>query len=303
MAADSSNSHFGPVRCLWDARAELGEGVLWSVREQAVYWVDIVGQTLYRYGFLDGRREAWPMGQAVSSLVERNGAEGLVLTLRHSFAAFYPQSGRMEVLHAAEKGHPGNRFNDGKCDARGRYWAATIDADCVRATGALYRYTGRSHCQRMHPGFVVTNGPTWSLDGRTLYLNDTLAGRVMAFDFDLVRGTLTRERTWLQFAPGDGLPDGMTTDASGRIWIARWGGSCVSCHHADDGRELARVELPVSQPTNCVFGGPQLQTLLVTSARVGLTDAQRAQEPLAGGLFAVDTSCVGLAAHGFVAQA
>ncbi len=294
-------TNFGPVRCLWDARAELGEGLLWSVREQSVYWVDIVGQQLYRYGFASGRREAWSMGQSVSSVVERAGAQGLLLTLRHSFAAFSPQSGQWEVLHVAEKGHPGNRFNDGKCDAFGRYWAATIDADCVRATGALYRYEGGTRCQRMHPGFVVTNGPTWSLDGRTMYLNDTLAGRVMAYDFDPERGTIARERIWWECAPGEGLPDGMTTDASGRIWMARWGGSCVSCHHPDDGRELARIVLPVSQPTNCVFGGPHLQTLLVSSARVGLTLDQLAQEPLAGSLFAVDTACVGLAAHSFVA--
>ena len=303
MALDISNAHFGPVRCLWDAQAELGEGVFWSSREQAVYWVDIVGQQLYRYGFSSGRRAAWPMGQPVSSVVERDGAKGLLLTLRHSFAAFYPHASCMDILHVAEKVHPRNRFNDGKCDARGRYWAATVDYDCVRATGALYRYGGGDQCQRMHPGYVVTNGPTWSRDGCTMYLNDTLAGRVMAFDFDPERGTIARERIWLQYAPGDGLPDGMTTDASGRIWIARWGASCVSCHHPEEGRELVRVMLPVSQPTNCVFGGPQLQTLLVTSARVGLTAGQLAQEPLAGGLFAVDTACVGMQAHAFVATA
>ena len=132
-----------------------------------------------------------------------------------------------------------------------------------------------------------------------MYLNDTVAGRVQAFDFNPDEGTLHNERTWLQLRPEEGFPDGMTTDAEGRLWIAHWGGSCVTCHEPVTAQELARVTLPTSHITNCVFGGTDMRTLFITSACVGLSPEQLATEPLAGALFSVETSCTGLPAAQF----
>ena len=278
----------GMAHCVHPAGALLGEGALWSPREQCLYWVDILGRQLHRFRPCTGGRDDWSFDEEISALAERANAPGLVVTLRRGFALFDPASDAgPSYLHQPEPGLPGNRFNDGKCDARGRFWAGTMDFDCVAPTGALYRYDPDGRCTRHDQGFAVTNGPTWSADGRTLYFNDTVNGQIYAYDFDAEAGTLSSKRLWLSFAPGDGVPDGMTTDAAGRLWIAHWGGSCVSCHDPVSARELCRVRLPASQVTNCAFGGEDLRTLFVTSARVGLTPEQLAAEPLAGGLFAV----------------
>ncbi|MES2943440.1 MAG: SMP-30/gluconolactonase/LRE family protein, partial [Pseudomonadota bacterium] len=287
----------GAVQCVNPAGALLGEGTLWSQREQALYWVDILACGLHRFDPASGAKNSWTFAEEISAVAERAAAPGLIVTLRRGFALFDP-AGNSEpsYLHQPEAALPSNRFNDGKCDAQGRFWGGTMDFACEAPTGALYRYDSDGSCTRHDDGFVVTNGPTWSADGRTLYFNDTVNGRTFAYDFDAAAGTLSNKRLWRSFAPGDGVPDGMSTDAAGRLWIAHWGGSCVSCHDPVTAQELCRVTLPTSHVTNCAFGGPDLRTLFITSARSGLTPEQLEAEPLAGGLFAVTVDSPGVAA-------
>lgn len=283
--------------CVWNAHAALGEGPLWSVREQALYWVDILNHRLHRYSPEEGRR-SWQFDQEISAVAERAGADGLLITQRHGFASFDPASEELVPLLQVEGDIPGNRFNDGKCDRHGRFWAGTMDFDGKRPTGSLYRFSPDRSCSRIDTGYIVTNGPAWSSDDRTMYHNDSVNGRVYAFDFDADTGNASNKRLFLQFSEEEGSPDGMSTDAVGGLWIAHWGAGRLTCHDAQ-GNVLRTINLPCSQVTSCAFGGPHLDTLYITTAAVGLSAQQLEREPLAGGLFALDIDVAGVPANLF----
>jgi len=286
----------GEPRCVWPARTLLGEGTWWSQRRQALYWVDILGRQLYRYHPTTDERHSWHLPEEISAVVERATRPGLLATLRTGFAYFDPDTGALQRLHNPEPERTDNRFNDGKCDALGRFWGGSMDEACKAKTGALYRFNPSGLCTRISEGYAVSNGPTWSLDGRTMFFNDTVAARTLAFDFDRSEGQATNPRVWKQWAGADGLPDGMTTDADGRLWIAHWGAGCITCHDAGSTAELARITLPARYVTDCAFGGADLCTLYISTAKGDLSAEKLAKEPLAGGLFAVRVGNPGLPA-------
>lgn len=289
----------GLPRVVTPQRAQLGEGLCWSPSRRAIYWVDILGRQLMRLEPGTGVTRTWEFDETISAVAEREHGAGLIVSLQRRIALFDPDTGALQPLPEAEPEHPGNRFNDGKCDPRGRFWACSMDFDCVAPTGSLYRVNGGSPMpgveRAWHARFPVVNGPAWSADGRILWLNDTVRGIVHAFDFEPGRGEVSNPREWLRFAADEGVPDGMTTDAQGRLWIAHWGAARVTCRDPRDGSEIARIPLPASNVTNVAFGGTELTTLYITTASTGLDDAQRAQQPLAGALFEVETNVRGVA--------
>ncbi|HYD80130.1 MAG TPA: SMP-30/gluconolactonase/LRE family protein [Paucimonas sp.] len=284
--------------CVWDARAALGEGPVWSAREQALYWVDILGRQLHQYRPAGDERHSWSFDEEISSVAERRETDGLIATLRYGFAFFDLATSALERLVEPESHLPGNRFNDGKCDREGRYWAGSVEFGCREPVGSLYRLTPDLHCERMDTGYAVTNGPTWSADWKTMYFNDSHLGHVYAFDFDPGAGTIANKRLFLEFGAEDGSPDGMTTDAEGCLWIAHWGPGKVT-RRDPQGRLMRTIALPCSHVTSCAFGGSDLKTLYITSARVGLDENRLAQQPLAGSLFAIDLDVAGVPANRF----
>ncbi|QPQ54350.1 SMP-30/gluconolactonase/LRE family protein [Allosphingosinicella flava] len=278
--------------CVSDCRSLLGEGPVWVEREDALYWVDIKGGLLLRLDIGSGATTQWTPPVPICSLAPRQGG-GFVAATYRGFAFFDPEKGSFEFLGEVEPDLPGNRFNDGKADRRGRFWAGTMDDSETQASGALYRLDPDLRVHRHDEGYRVTNGPAFSGDGRILYHTDSARQIVYAFDLD-DRGEPGERRVLARFGEGDGYPDGMTVDAQGCLWIAFWDGWCVR-RLSPGGDVMATIALPVQRPTSCAFGGEGLDRLFVTSARIGLSAEDLAGQPQAGGLFSWKPGATGLA--------
>jgi sugar lactone lactonase YvrE len=272
------------IECVVDAACILGEGPVWDDRARQLWWVDIKAPALHRLDPGGGVR-TWPMPRRTGSLALRE-AGGLVLAMKGGFATFDPETGALGQRHDPEPDLAGNRLNDGACDAAGRFWAGSMDDAEARPSGHLYRLDPDFRITRFAAGFVVTNGPAFSADGRTLYFADSPARRIWAYDVDVAAGVPTARRLFAELDPGDGHPDGMCVDAEDHLWSAHWGAGRIS-RYRPDGSVDRTIDLPAPLATKPCFGGPALDELYVTSARVGLDEAQLAAAPLSGGLFRV----------------
>jgi sugar lactone lactonase YvrE len=221
---------------------------------------------------------------------------GYVLAAGPGFL-FLDDDGSVRELAQPEGGRTDVRMNDGACDAQGRFWAGTMAYDESPGAGTLYRLELDGSCTTVLTGLTIANGIGWSPDGQTMYLNDSGTGCVDAFCFDSSSGAVNKRRTLVRSDQRGVVPDGLTVDAEGGIWVAFWGGGAVK-RYAPDGSLLASLRLPVTKPTSCAFGGPDLATLFVTTAREGLDDAAHALQPGAGRLFSI----VGLGIQGLPCQ-
>jgi sugar lactone lactonase YvrE len=277
------------------SRNVVGESPLWDASTQRLYLVDIPGQRIHIFHPTDGDHRTFDLPDWVTSLSTR-AQGGLVLSTRKNFAFYDPDSGHLEILDDPEPDRIGNRFNDGKCDRQGRLWAGTMGAeDWFAATGALYRFDPDRRITRMQDEVKCSNGMGWSPDGRTMYHTESFRYAIFAFDFDPGSGEIAGRRPFVQLDPeARGFPDGLTVDREGFVWSAQpVYGRIV--RYGPDGEIDRIVDLPVSRGTGCAFGGPDLETLYITSATETLTDAQIAEEPLAGSVFACTPGVRGIA--------
>jgi D-xylonolactonase len=281
------------VECVCPLAAKLGEGALWSARERAVWFVDIKGRHIHRYDEATRTTQSWPAPEDVGFIVTASGGR-FVCGLKSGLHLFEPDSGKFRLLTLVDADRPRNRLNDAHVDAAGRLWFGTMDDDEVSPTGALYRYdaTGLHRCD---DDYVITNGPATSPDGRTLYHIDTLQRVIYAFDL-AADGSLSKRRVFARVAETDGYPDGPVVDATGCVWVGLYGGWGVN-RYAPSGELLGKLALPVANCTKVAFGGEDLRTLYITSAWKGLAPEHRAQQSLAGGLFAVRVNTPGLPAN------
>ena len=284
------------MECIWDARATIGEGTIYSPRDRAVYWVDIRGMLLFRLQLDGGGRQTWQFDEPVGWVVERDSG-GLIAGLKSGLHHVSLEPFEVTPLLNPEPDMPENRMNDACVDNQGRIWAGTMDDAEAEPTGSLYRIDENLDCRRMDSGYVVSNGPVFSPARDRLYHTDTLAGEIYEFDVGGA-GQLADKRVFVRLARKEGFPDGMTVDVDGCLWVAHWGGGRISQFDAG-GIRLRSIDLPVHNVSNVCFGGDSLERMFVSSARKGLSEEQLAEKPLGGGLFELDPGTRGLPQRGF----
>jgi sugar lactone lactonase YvrE len=295
----SSTSKVSPVAAC--GVALLGESPLWSPAEDALYFVDIKTPRLLRHELAAGTTRITALPEPVGAIGLCRGG-GLIAAARPGFAFIDAEGAMSPVFHRPDAENPRNRFNDGKCDRAGRFWAASMDDGEIDATGNLYCLDGARRCRHVESGFVIGNGLGWSPDNRIFYFTDSVRRRIYAYDFDIDAGRIANRRVFAIIADDAGFPDGLCVDAEGHVWSAHWDGWRVT-RYAPDGRIVEVLRVPVPRPTSCAFGGPDLATLFVTSARIGLDAAALAQAPRSGSVLAVRTDGRGLPEPYFAGQA
>jgi sugar lactone lactonase YvrE len=281
------------VELVLDARAELGEAPTWDADARMLVWVDITPGRLHRLDPETGAADTFEVGEPVGAAVPAASGR-LALATDSGFALMDPATGSIEPVAAVEADRHDTTMNDGKCDRSGRFWAGTRDVEGRRPLGSLYRLDPDHTVVRVVPDVVLSNGIGWSDDGRTMYYIDSVTYGIDVFDVDPDDGEVSRRRRLVDLPREWGLPDGMTVDAEGCLWVAFYGGGTVR-RLGPDGGLRSMVELPVTLVTSCAFGGPDLSDLYVTSARGGLSKDELRHQPSAGGLFRVHPGVTGLA--------
>jgi sugar lactone lactonase YvrE len=284
------------VRVALRARDELGEGPFWDERTGELLRVDIARGRIHAWDPVGDRVTTHDVAAEVSAVLPRAAAAGWLVAAGHRLLLRDGDDRR--TLAIVERDVPDNRFNDCKCDPQGRVWAGTMSKRRAPGTAALYRLAPGGEIERVIAGTTISNGLGWSPSGERMYFVDSTTQRIDVLDFDGADGRVADRRALAEVDPRDGLPDGLAVDAEGGIWVCLFGGGAVR-RYGPDGALDAAIRLPVTNPTSPVFGGADLRTLYVTSARHRLSLGRLALEPLAGAVFALDPGVAGLPGNRF----
>jgi sugar lactone lactonase YvrE len=285
------------VEVFADLRADVGEAPHWDQRSMTLLFVDLTGGTIFRYDQSGTALNSFSVGQEVGAVVPRRDG-GLVLAVRDGIAVATDAGDNFELTAPVERDAQGNRMNDAKCDPAGRLLAGTTAFDFTPQAAALYRVEPDWSYDRIVRDVTQSNGIAWSPGGSQLYFIDSATQSVDAFDYDTDTGSVGNRRRLVTIERAHGIPDGMTVDSRGNLWVACFGGSTVRCF-SPAGKQLDEVLFPVSQVTSCTFGGPGLADLYVTSAAYRLSTERLKREPCAGATFVCRPGVAGVPASSF----
>jgi sugar lactone lactonase YvrE len=269
-----------------DEKCSLGECPVWDSRQKRIFWIDILSGMIHYYCQDKNEYKVFGLGQVLGSIALRKTG-GLVAAIRGGFATIDVQKETTWMIRQVEYGLSDIRFNDGKCDPAGRFWAGTMSISNLSGLGSLYVLDTNYCVKKKIVGVSCSNGMAWSPDTKTFYYIDTPTRCVVAYQYDIHTGGIKGKRTVIKIPEGDGYPDGMTIDTEGMLWIAMWDGWKIARYNPYTGEKLHEILLPISRVTSCVFGGESLEDLYVTTAKTGLTDEELKTQPLAGSLFVV----------------
>ena len=281
------------LECVVDCQNTLGEGPAWSVDEQKLYWVDIEKSELRSYDPETQDAGVWKTPERVGSFAFREQG-GLLVAFESGIDFWDPETGQTKRIHNFEPESPTTRTNDGRCDRQGRFIVGGMnEADNGDPISNVYRLDSDMGIHRIISNVSCANSTCFSPDGTVMYFADTPTGQIWSYDYDVDSGAVSNKRVFADFSDQPGIPDGSIVDAEGYLWNAQWNGYRV-VRYRPDGTIDRIVDMPVMNPTCVAFGGKDLDTLFITTARYLMTPEQIEAEPLSGGLFAVQVDVKGL---------
>ncbi len=273
-----------------NSKSLLGEGPLYNQKENALYWTDIKAMRLFTYNLETKVVQSYPFSRPIGSFAFTS-SDKIITTTMHGYEYAHLNECRLSPIVDPETDKPHNRFNDGKCDAKGRYLAGTMDNDEKEITGSLYSFDG-STVKKLEDSLFISNGLGWSPDSQKFYLTDSPKRVIYIYDYDLKAGTLSHKKVFVTIGKEDGYPDGLCVDSEGYIWSAHWNGWKIT-RYAPDGSVDSIYDIPVPKVTSCNFGGKDLDTLFITTAAFELSEEALIKAPLSGYTFTLETKVKG----------
>ena len=290
------------VETVLDVQNALGEGAIWNHITQELWWIDIEGFTFNTYNPKTGKTRTIDVKQHIGTVVPSKDGQSAIVALRTGIHRLDLETEEMEFLVSPEADTNAIRLNDGKCDPAGRFWVGSMHFSQTKYAASLFSISSEDDgfvSKKMQDSVTISNGIIWSLDEKTMYYIDTDRGNVRAYDYDKSTGDIANERVIITVPDTLGYPDGMTIDEEGMLWIALWNGNCVARWNPNTGELMQKIEMPSHNVTSCAFGGENLDTLYITSARLDTNDEELKQKPEAGGLFKVVPGVKGVKSYFF----
>ena len=272
------------VELEFEYQAALGEGPVWNAKTQELYWVDILGKQLHIYNPNNKENRSIELPGLVGTVVPFTSRQAVV-ALENGIYKVNLKSGDLQLLADVEATQLENRFNDGKCDPNGNLWVGSMNLAEEAATGNLYKIAPDGTTTKMLDSITISNGIVWDRRATTMYYIDTPTGVIRAFDYDKNTASISNERVVVKVDPADGFPDGMAIDENNNLWVGLWNGNAVIQYDSKTGETLQKVAVPAHNVTAVAFGGPDLEIMYITTARVDMTEEELEQYPLAGSVF------------------
>ena len=287
------------VKVACDTVASLGEGAIWDYKNNRLLWIDITEGKVFIYTPSDGKNKEIGVGKTIGTIVpyEKNK---VVVALSDGIYELDLETEKLTFICSPE--NPvleGNRYNDGKCDSQGRLWVGTMDMKEETGKAGLYIVKGNGEYQQVLKNVIVSNGICWSLDGKKLYYHDSPLRTISVFDCDLNKNILSERKEVVKMPEDMGNPDGNTIDADGMVWVANWGGACVSKWNPNTGEMLQKIDVPAYNVASVAFGGENLEDLYITTTSIRMPEDKVSLYPDAGKLFVCQPGCKGIKANYF----
>lgn len=268
----------------YKATATTGEGSIWHPGRQSLFWVDIEGKTLYEYLPAEKDCRSWQFDRMVSTVVPETDTT-VVVSLQNEIVRVNLNDGKTSSVAPIPDQDGQIRCNDGKCDPEGRLWVGTMAFSASQGAGTLYCVLADGSVTTKLQQVTISNGIVWSADKKYMYYNDTPTGKIARYRYDAKTGDIVFDGIAVTLPPGSGGPDGMTIDSEDNLWVAQWGGYGVYCYNPHTGELIAKVQVPAPNVASCAFGGKDLNTLYITTARAGMSAEQLDKYPLSGSVF------------------